>query len=200
MALYLHRFEGILPIGTSWGVGWWSDSTATLAQMQTAAEQWLDDFWTVDLAALYSTGFTIARVATSLINQSDGKQINLAETTVTEAGTGVTASCSADMAVVVSLRTDTTARVGRGRFYFPGGLTSQIVTTGRVNSTTVTELTDALTAAWAVYIPTGQPVIYSRTDRLTREITRFDIGDLWDTQRRRENKAVEVRVSTDMPA
>lgn len=199
MATYLHRFEGSLPIGTRFGFGWWSDSSATLSQAQTAAVAWLSAFWTGTLDDFYDTNFAFTRVSTALITQGTGKQQNLAEDTVSEVGVTAAASVPADMAIVVSLRTDTTARVGRGRFYVPGGLTSTIVAPGRVSSTFITALMAALDAAWTGYVATGTPVIYSRTDRQMRPITSYDVGDLWDTQRRRENKAVQVRVTDSMP-
>lgn len=199
MAIYKHRFEGTLPLGTNFGFGWWAESIAPLASIQADAVTWLNTFWSVAVAGFYDANFEFARVSTALINQADGRQVDLAETAVTEVGTGTGDSVPGDLAVVCSLRTATTARVGRGRFYIPGGLVTCIDGPGRVAATYVTALMTALDAAWGAYVANHVPIIYSRTDRQARDITRFDIGDLWDTQRRREQKASETRVSDTMP-
>jgi hypothetical protein len=138
-------------------------------------------------------------VATAEITQATGRQTDLRETAVTEVGTGSGDSVPGDLAVVCSLRTATTARVGRGRFYIPGGLVTCIDGPGRVDAAYVTALMAALDDAWGAYVANHVPIIYSRTDRQARSIVRFDIGDLWDTQRRREQKAAETRVSDTMP-
>ena len=55
-------------------------------------------------------------------------------------------------------------------------------------------------SAWAGYNTSNdRPVIYSRTGRSFVNITSFDIGDLFDTQRRRENKLLEARSTSAMP-
>lgn len=199
MAIYKHRYEGTLPLGTNFGFGWWSETSEDITLVQAAAVQWLTDFWSATVAAFYSTDFSFSRIATALINQSDGKQIDLREDVVTQAGSGTGVSLMGDAAVVISLRTDTTARVGRGRTYIPGGLTSCITGDGRVDNGYIAALLAGLDTAWTGYNVLRVPSIYSRTDRQMRAITKYDIGDLWDTQRRRERKAAETRTSATMP-
>lgn len=200
MALYQHRFEGILPIGTRWGFGWWSESLASLDVIHADAVTWGQTAFDTTVLAMYDTSFEVQRIATSLIDQSTGVQQNLAESTVSLAGTTAGTSLSADMAICVTLRTATTSRRGRGRFYLPAGLTSQVEGDGRIAAATVSTWMTALIAAWTSYVDPGEPMIYSRTDRQLRSITTVDIGDLWDTQRRREAKAVQVRTTQTMPA
>ena len=63
----------------------------------------------------------------------------------------------------------------------------------------VNTLLGNLSTAWTNYVATAEPVIYSRTFRNTTPITSFDIGNLFDTQRRRESSMLETRVSSPMP-
>jgi hypothetical protein len=199
VAIFKHRFEGTLPLGTTFGFGWWAESIAPLDDIQADAVAWLNTFWSTAVAAFYDAEFSFDRVATAEITQATGRQTDLRETAVTEVGTGSGDSVPGDLAVVCSLRTATTARVGRGRFYIPGGLATCIDGPGRVDAAYVTALMAALDDAWGAYVANHVPIIYSRTDRQARPIVRFDIGDLWDTQRRREQKAAETRVSDTMP-
>lgn len=199
MALYSHRFTGTYPSGAGWGFGWWAETDADLQQTQAAAEAWLDDFWTSSISDTYDSSFSIDGVRTALIDEGSGNQQNATETAVTEVGTGSGVSLMADASIVVTLRTDTTARVGRGRFYLPCGLVTQVTGDGRIDSTLISDLVSALNTAWANYDVIAMPVIYSRSDRNTRQITTYDIGDLWDTQRRRERGLAQTRAASDMP-
>jgi hypothetical protein len=64
----------------------------------------------------------------------------------------------------------------------------------------ITDLGASLAAAWASYNTTNdRPVVYSRAARSVQNITSFNVGDLFDTQRRRENKLLEARTTTAMP-
>jgi hypothetical protein len=104
------------------------------------------------------------------------------------------------VAIVVSLRSPVANRTGRGRFYLPQPTTNALTAVGRLDETAQSTIVDALTAAWTQANAAGEnPVIYSRTQRATREITSFNVGDLFDTQRRRENALTENRVSAPMP-
>ena len=81
-----------------------------------------------------------------------------------------------------------------------GASTAEATVGGRVQVDLVNDLMASLTAAWAAYnTASDRPVLYSRTDRLLRNIVSFNIGDLFDTQRRRENKVLETRVSAAIP-
>lgn len=105
----------------------------------------------------------------------------------------------ADVALVVSLRTSLANRRGRGRFYLPQPAALTLTAAGRYDPALQQELVDALEFAWNGYTSVGDPVVYSRVNRSVQDITSFDVGDLFDSQRRRENALSESRITSAMP-
>lgn len=205
MPLYQHRFRGHNAAGDIWQFTWWSNSLRTTADANTAAVAWLNELWdpagaALGLGSLVVAGVGADRVSTGRINPSTGLQDQLAEGTVALVGTAVGSSLPPDVALVVSLRTALANRRGRGRFYLPAMAASTLAADGRVATAAITTLVGALTAAWGPYT-TGVDtvVVYSRTGRMDTTVSSFDIGNLFDTQRRRDNKIVEVRTSASMP-
>lgn len=128
-----------------------------------------------------------------------GQQQELAEDGVTLVGTAAAPALPADVAIVASLRTNLANRRGRGRFYLPQPAASTLGPTGRMLPGLNSTVADALESAWTGFASVGSPVVYSRTNRTTQVITSFNVGDLFDTQRRRENSLVEARSSRAMP-
>jgi hypothetical protein len=205
LTLFYHRFSGTLAAGDQFNFGWFCNSARTLAAAQTAAVGWAAALWN---GASAGNGYkdhcannvALQNVSTVIIDQPTGKQLARADTAYFVAGTAAFTSMPADVALVVSTRTDLPQRRGRGRFYLPQPCTAEATATGRVQPDLVNDVIASLTAAWAGYnSASNQPVLYSRTDRQLRTITSFNVGDLFDTQRRRENKVLEARVTAAMP-
>jgi hypothetical protein len=198
MALYAHKFSGQVATGESYSFGFWANGSSTLEQVHAAAVQWLDDFWTGPggtngYGSLVTPGVTATLVRTALITESNGLQTQLSEDTVSHAGIATGSALPADVAITVSLRSALANRSGRGRFYLPQPAQSTSTADGRILSTVVDTIIGALEPAWSTYRAWAQPVIYSRTNRSTVNISSFNVGDLYDTQRRRENKLPETR-------
>lgn len=198
MALYAHKFSGKVATGEDYSFGFWATGSSTLEQVHAAAIQWLADFWngpggTNGYGSLVTAGVTATLVRTAVITESTGLQTQLSEDAVSHAGTAVGSALPADVAITVSLRTALANRSGRGRFYLPQPAQSMSTSTGRILSTAVDTIIGALEPAWQTYSAWGQPVIYSRKSRSTQIISSFNVGDLYDTQRRRENKLPETR-------
>jgi hypothetical protein len=205
MPLYQHRFIGILASGDQFSFSWWSDNSLTIDSSHGNAITWAETLWNGQdtlpgYATLCSAGVSIQRVTTGEISPLTGQQQTLRESNVDIAGTSEANALPADVAIVVSLRSPVANRTGRGRFYLPQPTTNALTAVGRLDETAQSTIVDALTAAWTQANAAGEnPVIYSRTQRATREITSFNVGDLFDTQRRRENALTENRVSAPMP-
>ena len=205
MPLYQHRFIGNLASGDTFSFSWWSDNSLTIDSSHGNAITWAETLWNGQdtlpgYATLCSADVSIQRITTGEISPLTGQQQTLRESNVDIAGTSEANALPADVAIVVSLRSPVANRTGRGRFYLPQPTTDALTAVGRLDETAQSTIVDALLAAWTQANAAGEnPVIYSRTQRATREINSFNVGDLFDTQRRRENALTENRVSAPMP-
>lgn len=204
MPLYQHRFQGHNAAGDVWQFTWHADSVRNITDAQTAAVAWLNELWdpagaSVGLGSLVVAGCGADRVSTGRLTVATGLQDQLAETVVSLVGTAVGSSLPPDVALVVSLRTALANRRGRGRFYLPALAAASLATDGKVAAASITTLMAALGTAWGPYTTAlDTVVIYSRVGRFTTPVTSFNIGNIFDTQRRRDNKIAETRTSTAM--
>lgn len=199
MPLYQHRFNGSTSLATRWTNTWWSDSSSSLTAVQSAAVGWANDFYG-GIAALLPDSTEVVEVVTGEIDQTTGTQLAVAADAISINGTGTGDALPTDVALVVSLRTTLANRRGRGRFYLPQfDSTTALTSDGRVAGTLQTTVLDELLTAWTNYVATGTPVVYSRAGRTTQPIESFDVGDLWDTQRGRQDRILENRPNCTMP-
>lgn len=205
MPLYRHRFTGSCAAGDVFSFSWWSDSTLSTDQANSAAATWVDTMWNGDgtnsgYGDSVTTDVSVTGVSTGEIDPSTGRQQTLAESSVTHAGVATGSAMPADVAIVVTLRSLLANRSGRGRFYLPQPAVSAATAVGRIQSTLQASLIAVLQSAWSTAVADGlTPVIYSPTYSDTRVISRFGIGDLFDTQRSRENALTETRQMESMP-
>jgi hypothetical protein len=204
MALYQNRFIGTLPEGDTFTFSWWTDSTQDLATVQAGNVQWAQDLWAgassgAGLQDLLPSSCVLTTVRTGLITQATGQQQAVDEDTVNLPGVATGNSLPNDVALVVSLRTNLANRRGRGRFYLPSLVATTLTAAGRLDPTAQQNIVDSLANAWNGYTGVGDPVVYSRTQRTIEDVISFDVGDLFDTQRRRENKVSQSRISAPMP-
>ena len=205
MPLYQHRFSGHTASNETFMYTWWANSIRSLADAQTAALAWNALLWGGATAGNgyedhVTTNVGVDQVTTVTIDPLTGLQSARVDTAQNIDGVVVGNPMPADVALVVSLRSGLANRRGRGRFYLPQPAVANLTTDGRVIADLVTDLGSSLAAAWASYnTANDRPVIYSRTGRTFVNITSFNVGDLFDTQRRRENKLLEARTVTAMP-
>ena len=193
MALYKHRLEGTFP-GEVWSFGIYTDSNLSVAAAQSAWMTGITNFW-AEVTALFCTDVTTTRAVTVELDPLTGKQLTGAEDTRTDAGTSTATCLPFQCAPVVSLRTATLSRAGRGRFYAPSLAVDQ-VSAGRMLTTARDSLADgALALVQGTTASGGNVVIYHRATGTTTPVTSLDVGDVIDTQRRRRNKLVEARTS-----
>lgn len=114
-------------------------------------------------------------------------------------------------AIVISLRTTTPGARGRGRIYWPAVGASASATTGRLSNPSTTdiangagallELMSSIIQANAGVFPWTSVLlgVRSGTDNVTRTVTRLQVGDVIDTQRRRRDTLPENYVSVNYP-
>lgn len=194
MALYRHVASGTVP-GESWSFTLWSNGNISLQAAQTA--------WTNATAALFSTAVLAlmsidtnnTEVATAEVDVATGLQSQRVAAAVARAGTAAASSLPFQVTAAVSLRTAFATRRGRGRFYLPPFATTAVAN-ARVSGSAVATLVTAVGNMFdALQAASLTPVVYSRTSRAALTITSFDIGNVFDTQRRRRNKLIEQRTS-----
>lgn len=204
MPLYQHRYQGHCAAGDIFVFSWWSESSVSIDTSQSNAVQWAETLYagpggTDGWASMTTPAVGIDRITTGEITVATGQQQALRETTTNLVGTAAGNAMPAEVALVVSLRTTLANRTGRGRFYLPQPAAVTLDTDGLMVATAQADLVDALTAAWAASNGAGEnPVVYSRTARATREITSFDVGDVFDVQTRRQNSLTQQRLSAAM--
>lgn len=205
MTLYLHKFIGKCAAGDQFNYTWHANSIRDIDTAHAAAIVWNQQLWN---GAVGGNGYkdhttadvSMLNVSTSEINIADGKQLARRDTGQVIAGVAAGNALPADVALICSLRTTLPRREGRGRFYLPQPAAGSITATGRASADFVNDIDAALNAAWAGY-NTGvdKPCLYSPTFRVIRNVTSYDIPDLFGCQSRRENKVTAVRVGHAMP-
>jgi len=195
MALYRHVASGTYP-GEEWS---FTLHTLTAADLATAQSNWGDALaalWTDSLDAVIATDVVLTEYTTASLTEATGKQISRLSDDVSLAGVHALPSLPAQCSLVASWRSDTATRGGRGRMYLPAMATS-IMSGGKASAGTITTVVAAVKAMMDVLVADAQtPVLYSRLTHTTTAITKFDVGDVIDTQRRRRDKLIEVRTSS----
>lgn len=124
-----------------------------------------------------------------------GKNLSKVETAETLVGTNASECLPPQCSCCVSLTTALPQKKGRGRFYLPAFGVDQIAG-GRIIAAATASVKNAAQALIQSLNGAGYTVvIYHRSDRTHDNVTGGNVGNVFDTQRRRRNKLVEVRSS-----
>jgi len=144
------------------------------------------------LQQLYNTGAGVDGVRVDELD-SAGKNVATAQTNLTLAGTSSEESLPPQIAMVVSERTATPTRGGRGRIFLPAPIVTESVGQ-RILSASKTEVLNAALLMFSHLEDAGLGCVLVARDHLTvTPVISLDVGDVFDTQRRRRNKLFEVR-------
>lgn len=156
------------------------------------------DFWTaVKSSWADNTSFLGSRV--SLIGVG-GNVVETQERIATAVpGTSASQNLPTEVALVMSLKTQSASRSGRGRMYLPAPCRDALTDAGRVTS----GVADGVAAAAQAYLngdnTTGlYSVVASFVHGDIRQVLSVNVGDVYDVQRRRRNRIAEVRYSYDV--
>lgn len=201
--------------GETWSVnpvysfGDFDQPTPTFEEMNAAAQAVADVTPGNTIRGIMSTAITItgARLEARLDN---GALQAIGEATRTTAFAGLnTASKPYQTSLVVSLRTPTPGGRGRGRLYWPALSATMSGTTLRWDPSQQALFTDEFAQyleaiGTAMETPLGLPnsglVVWSRVGASRAAVNSISTGDVFDTQRRRRDRAVESYVTEPYPA
>jgi hypothetical protein len=195
MAVYRLRAEGTTP-GETFTFGLHATGAGgTAADALTAWIAALTAMWTDvtdGIQAQFTADISIVAASAAELDPSSGHQLTRVEDAVTLPGTATGEPLPHEVAVVVSTRTDLATRRGRGRFYLPPLAVSK-VDGGRVATTSVTNLLNGAVLLINTLQGGGYAPVIFHPDLTTTAINKVDVGDVFDVQRRRRNKLIEVR-------
>lgn len=201
MALYLlkancHGPTSELAMYTLHATGSLTNTAMMTAWLAALDDQWSNAAHKFSSLANTSVGLDSATVVE--IDIATGKQLSRLDQAHAVPGVGVGTSMPPEVAECVSLRTLLPQRAGRGRFFMPPIETGN-VSAGKIAAAAVTIIVNGAAGLIGILKSNGAiPCLYSRSAHVTRNITSVDVGNLFDTQRRRQNKTIETRTSVNV--
>lgn len=199
--LYRMNFQGNLPAGDVFNHSLWctGSDASTINDAVTASAAAATALTTTasGMQARYSSTTIWAGTVVEEVDPTTGDSEATGSASFSHAGTnGASTPMPGQVALVVTLRTAVVTRRGRGRFFLPAMQADSVTSTGRLNATAIAAVTISLNAFFAAlqgFAVPMNPVVYSPTARNFNDVTSYDFGDVFDTQRRRRNKLVESR-------
>jgi len=200
MPNYLHKAGGTLSGGFPWSIGMVSTSSDSESAAQTVWDNGIVAMWdTAAYNALVPSGTTLTYTSTSTASAAF-KQTTKTTTTHSTAGTA-TQGLPFQAANVVTWRTASFTKWGRGRWYLPSLGSSGLATAGYVLSTTaVSDIVTAVNAGLTVWVAALNFQILHRKATLSgpgaltlTPIASGDVSNKLVIQRRRADKYVPTR-------
>lgn len=129
------------------------------------------------------------------IDPLTGKNLGQVQTGETLVGTDASGPLPPQCCIVVSLRTALFNQAGRGRFYLPA-FGVDVLAAGRLPTTARSQVATAAQKMIQSLNGAGYTVcVYHRKTKTHDNVTTVNVGDVYDTQRRRRDKLVESRLS-----
>jgi hypothetical protein len=200
MPNYLHKAGGTLSGGFPWSIGMVSTSSDGESAAQTVWDNGVVAMWgTAAYLALLPSGTTLTYTSTSTASAAF-KQTTKTTNTHSTAG-GATQGLPFQAANVVTWRTASFTKWGRGRWYLPSVGSTGLATAGYVLSTTaVTDIVTAVNAGLAIWVAALNFQILHRKNTLSgpaaltlTPIASGDVSNKLVIQRRRADKYVPTR-------
>jgi hypothetical protein len=200
MTDYVNVFRGATT-GEQWSMTLHTQKAGgTLAAAQTAwaaaaAVLWNGTGGTDSIGQYIKSTTTLTTASTAELDALTGKQLGRIESALALAGSSAGETLPPQLSVVCSCRSSLATRSGRGRFYLPP-FTASVVTAGRLSAAALTVVSLACQKMLqSLNTATYVPCIYHRSSKTHDNIVTIDVGDVYDTQRRRRNKLIETRSS-----
>jgi len=190
--------------GSSAGVeefafGWWNAATEAPTDVDLDSSTPFAAFRTSLLAAMTSDQIITAYDAYWYNGSGLAAHVHKS---VTHPGTDTTGMLPLQVACVLSLRTATLSRQGRGRIYLPtSGASMMSGSLHQFASAKVDDLVDKFAAYQDAQLIAGNgPQVVSRVASAMHAVTSIDADYIPDTQRRRRNKLSSTRHSAPVTA
>jgi hypothetical protein len=198
VTLFLCRASGVSPSGRAWSFGVHMSSAASVSQVEADWSSQLNSAWTngshgIETLFPTNTVLNLERTAQLAIVTVGAvqklRQTLLAQDVVSLPGTSVNASLPDQNVILVSFRTATPGKEGRGRIHLPAP-DETIVTAGEIGATQSTRVSTAIEALRAgmasaghtpvivtevqtkIGTPVGtfKPITFVETDRIVRTL------------------------------
>jgi hypothetical protein len=202
MPNYLHKAGGTLSGGFSWSIGMVSVSSGDESAAQSAWDTGVTAMWgSASYLALLPTGTSLTYTSTSTAS-ADFKQTTKTTTTHADPG-GAAQGLPFQAANVVTWRTASFTKWGRGRWYLPSVGSTGLATAGYVlSATALTDIQTAVNAGLTNWVGTLNFQILHRKATLSgpgaltlTPIASGDVADKLVIQRRRGDKYVPTRAA-----
>ena len=198
MPLFHHSFSGTTP-GETWSFNVHTTGSGSLAAAQAGAVAAANAFWTGHFDALTTADVSMTEVSTASLDEATDKQISRLADGVVLPGVATGQSLPPQVALGVSWKTALATRAGQGRIYLPP-LAVSFVFGERANVSSVDGVVAGINAFWAALNTAGlQLVVRGKKTHVSTPVVRGNVGNVFDTQRRRRNKLVEVRTALTAP-
>lgn len=204
-------FNGVLGSSEVFAFSWGFTSATwnTPDQAVGAAAVWIARVMTVNgMINAYAPHVTFNSVRCVKLNASGGTDsaVTLGITPLVGGSTSDPNSLPFEVSPCVTLRTAVQSRRGRGRFYLPPPVRSQVggqgVFVGLFAGTGTTGAAGNIAEAFNNFKTNNPavPVVISKVGGtvVTNPVTSVDVGNVPDSQRRRRNRLTEVRVSANV--
>jgi len=193
MALFRHTASGTV-LGGDWSFTLHTEGSLSVGDANAAWVTALTAGWVGAPAVedIYASDTIMDTATTAGINPATDGQTTRVTATVSHAGSITGNPLPYQVAVVISLLTDTATRHGRGRLYLPAPDVSMCVD-GKLSSTALTNIDTGMTALFdSLNTSVLTPVVRNRTAHSSLNVTSARVGSVFDTQRRRRNKIPET--------
>lgn len=206
MTVYSFRYTGTLPGGEQFNTGLHTvsptaDITAAMGIAIGFAQRLFLDTGSggTSYLSLCDVSTTVTTATVTELDPVTGKAIAKREQLVSGyVGTGVGNPLPQEVAVVLTLRTLTPGPSGRGRLYMPAPTVEQVGADARLITAAQDKcLASILAGLDYLVLANYVPILFTKA-KPNRSIVRADVGNVFDAQRRRRNKLIEVRVTGDV--
>lgn len=200
MALFRHTASGTV-LGGNWSFTLHTEGSLSVGDANAAWVTALAAGWagTNKLEDIYASDTVMDTASTAGINPATDGQTTRVTATVNHPGTITGNPMPFQVAVVVSLLTDTATRHGRGRLYLPAPDVSMCVD-GELSSTALTNIDTGMEALFdSLNTSVLTPIVRNRTAHSSINVTSARVGSVFDTQRRRRNKIAETYTAITVP-